>query len=171
MQFDYDNATPAYGNFSETTRSLVADFTPKDVKALFVSVMGDPCNADEKIYMRISDSSTSVTEYLQIRDLADPNRTATADVNLLNGSWQTAMIDLSSLGLVLTDIQSMTLGIGDKDNPVATGEGTVYVDDIQLRTSTCIYGAPGTDFSGDCKVDLVDFGMFAEDWLASGLWP
>ena len=171
MQFDYDNATPAYGNFSETTRSLVADFTPKDVKALFISVMGDPCNADDKVYMRISDSSTSVTEYLQVRDLGDSSHTTVADVNLQDDSWQTAMIDMSTLGLVLTDIQSMTLGIGDKDNPVATGEGTVYVDDIQLRTSTCIYGAPGTDFSGDCKVDLVDFGMFAEDWLASGLWP
>jgi len=171
MQLDYDNLTPAYGNFSETTRSLVADFTPKDVVALFVSVMGDPCNAAERIYMRISDSSTSATEYLQVRDIADPNHTATADVNLLDDSWQTAMIDLSTLGLVLTDIQSITLGVGDKDHPVATGMGTIYVDDIQLRTSTCVYAAPGADLSGDCKVDFADFGIFPDDWLNSGLWP
>jgi len=177
MQFDYDNSAESIAlqmwpePYSESTRSLVADFTPKSSAALFISVMGDPCNAADRVYVRIADGSTSVTKYLQVRDLADPNHTATNDVNLLDDSWQTAMIDLSTLGVVLTDIQSITLGVGDKDNPVATGTGTIYVDDIQLRTSTCVYGAPGADLSGDCRVDLADFGIFAGQWLDSGMWP
>ncbi|MHC4073568.1 MAG: hypothetical protein ACYTGS_16290 [Planctomycetota bacterium] len=43
------------------------------------------------------------------------------------------MIDLAAFtGVDLTNVDSITIGLGTKGNPAAGGTGTMYFDDIQL---------------------------------------
>jgi hypothetical protein len=51
------------------------------------------------------------------------------------GSWTQWNIDLqtfSDQGVNLANVNSITLGFGSRDNPVAGGSGMVYFDDIRL---------------------------------------
>ncbi|MHC4329553.1 MAG: hypothetical protein ACYSWW_15685 [Planctomycetota bacterium] len=43
------------------------------------------------------------------------------------------MIDLAAFaGVDLTNVNSITIGIGTKNSPAAGGPGTMYFDDIRL---------------------------------------
>jgi hypothetical protein len=49
--------------------------------------------------------------------------------------WNQWVIDLSSFvdqGVDLTNVSTITIGIGTKNTPAAGGAGTVYFDDITL---------------------------------------
>jgi hypothetical protein len=52
--------------------------------------------------------------------------------------WTEWSIDLQAFadqGVNLTNITSITLGLGNRANPVAGGSGMVYFDDIRLYAS------------------------------------
>jgi hypothetical protein len=52
-------------------------------------------------------------------------------------SWTEWTIDLQAFadqGVNLTNVNTITLGFGNRANPVAGGAGTVYFDDIRLYT-------------------------------------
>ncbi len=40
--------------------------------------------------------------------------------------------DLQAFGVILTNVNTITLGFGNRNNPVAGGAGMVYFDDIRL---------------------------------------
>ena len=44
--------------------------------------------------------------------------------------WAISLGEFSTAGLNLANVQSMAVGVGDRDNPQAGGTGLVYVDDI-----------------------------------------
>jgi hypothetical protein len=49
--------------------------------------------------------------------------------------WNKWVIDLAAfggLGVDLTNVNSITIGIGTKDSPAAGGTGTMHFDDIRL---------------------------------------
>jgi hypothetical protein len=51
------------------------------------------------------------------------------------GSWTQWNINLQAfadLGVNLTNVTSITLGLGNRANPVAGGSGMLYFDDIRL---------------------------------------
>ncbi|MHC4331020.1 MAG: hypothetical protein ACYSWW_23180 [Planctomycetota bacterium] len=49
------------------------------------------------------------------------------------GRWTEWVIDLAAFGVDLTNVDSITIGIGTKDSPaVDGGAGTMYFDDIRL---------------------------------------
>ncbi len=46
--------------------------------------------------------------------------------------WTQWNIDLQAFGINLTNVNTISLGLGDKNNPQAGGSGTMYFDDIRL---------------------------------------
>jgi len=47
-------------------------------------------------------------------------------------TWTEWTIDLQAFGVNLTNVNTITLGFGNRNNPVAGGAGMVYFDDIRL---------------------------------------
>ncbi len=79
-------------------------------------------NAPAPLYVAVADSAgnVAVVNY--------PDETAVA----LSG-WQQWLIPFSDLsGVNLGSVESLYIGVGDRDNPSADGTGTIFIDDIGI---------------------------------------
>lgn len=59
---------------------------------------------------------------------SDPNAVLTTDWT----KWDIPLQTFTDKGVDLSNVESMSIGFGDKDNPVAGGSGVVYFDDFRL---------------------------------------
>ncbi len=122
MPFAYDNAVGK----SEATLTLTypRDWTEEGVGVLSIWFQGDASNADEPMYV-VLNGTAGVTNDI-------PNA-AQIDV------WTEWRIDLQAFadqGINLTNVNTITLGFGNRTNPVAGGTGLVFFDDIRLYRPT-----------------------------------
>ncbi|MCP4256279.1 MAG: LamG domain-containing protein [Planctomycetes bacterium] len=118
MPYFYDNAV---GN-SEATLTLTGlrDWTKHDIELLSLWFMGSSANAPEPMYVALNGSAVVAQD--------NPNAA-------LVEQWTEWKIDLQSFadqGVNLTNVNTIAIGFGDKNNPVAGGSGTVFFDDIRL---------------------------------------
>jgi hypothetical protein len=118
MPFAYDNAVGK----SEATLTLTSnrDWTVKGVIRLAIWFRGDSANAAEPMYVVLNDSAVVTND--------------NPDAALI-GEWTEWNIDLTRFadqGLNLANVNSITLGLGNRANPVAGGSGIIYFDDIRL---------------------------------------
>ncbi|MHC4584717.1 MAG: PA14 domain-containing protein [Planctomycetota bacterium] len=115
MPLAYDNAVGK----SEATLTLTSnrDWTVKGVDTLAIWYIGDAANAAETMYV-VLNGTAMVTN-----DNPDAAQ-ATA--------WTEWTIDLQAFGVNLTNVNTITLGFGNRTNPVAGGSGMVFFDDIRL---------------------------------------
>ncbi|MHC4433213.1 MAG: hypothetical protein ACYTBS_15325, partial [Planctomycetota bacterium] len=116
MIYRYDNA----GRTSEATLTLIwpRDFTAEGVTKLSLWIRGSGANAADRVFVALSGTAVVYHD--------DPSATQ------LSG-WNEWVIDLSTFGLDLTDVDSITIGVGTKNAAVAGGgTGTLYFDDIRL---------------------------------------
>jgi len=119
MPFEYDNAAGK----SEASLAITGlkDWTRYGIEALSLWFQGSADNAAESMYVVLNDS-VAVTH-------DNPNA---AQID----AWTQWSIDLQAFadqGLNLSNINTITIGIGNRNNPVAGGSGMVFFDDIQLR--------------------------------------
>jgi hypothetical protein len=118
MPLSYDNA----GKTSEATKTFTAekDWTEEGVTKLMIWFRGASTNAADRMFVALG----SAVVY-------HPDDAATQD-----GGWNEWVIDLQEFanqGVDLTNVGSITLGIGARGAPVADGgTGTVQFDDIRL---------------------------------------
>jgi hypothetical protein len=88
-------------------------------------------------------------------------------------AWTQWNIDLKEFidqGVDLTDVNSISIGFGDKDNPQAGGSGKMYIDDIRLYQPRYVPDKVTplkADFTGDGIVDFKDLRIMFDDWLQS----
>ena len=112
----YDNA----GKTSEVTKTLTSgkDWTEQGVTKLVVWFSGDSGNAADRMYVALGNAV-----------VYHPDDAATQDTG-----WNEWVIDLTEFtGVDLTNVNTITLGFGTRNAPVATGGiGTVEFDDIRL---------------------------------------
>jgi hypothetical protein len=118
MPLSYDNA----GKTSEATRTLVSkkDWTAHGVTKLVLWFRGDSANAADRMFVALGNAI-----------VYHPDDAATGDTG-----WNEWIIDLQEFanqGANLSDVPSITIGLGTRGAPVATGgTGTVHFDDIRL---------------------------------------
>jgi len=115
MPYLYDNANKT----SEATLPLVhpRDWTEEGVTKLSLWFRGDPGNAADRMFVALGNA---VVYY------DDPAATQIT-------GWNEWVIDLTEfVGMDLTNVDIITIGIGTKDSPMAGGMGTMYFDDIRL---------------------------------------
>jgi hypothetical protein len=118
MPFAYDNTVGK----SEATLTLTSnrDWTVNGVNRLTIWFRGISENAAGPLYVALNDSAVVTHD--------------NPDAALIT-SWTAWNIDLQTfadLGVNLTNINSITLGLGNRANPVAGGTGMMYFDDIRL---------------------------------------
>ena len=118
MPMAYDNAVGK----SEATLTLSSNrnWTVNGVNRLTIWYRGGSTNAAEPMYVALNDSAV-VTN-----DNPDAAQAAT---------WTEWNVDLQAFadqGVNLTNVNSITLGLGNRNNPVAGGSGMMYFDDIRL---------------------------------------
>ena len=73
-------------------------------------------------------------------------------------------------GINLTDVNSIAIGFGDRNNPQAGGSGKMYFDDIHLYRARYVpgMGTPiAADLNNDGVVDYRDVEIIANNWLIS----
>jgi hypothetical protein len=115
MPMAYDNAVGK----SEATLTLTSnrDWTINGVNTLTIWYRGAPTNAAEPMYVVLNGTAAVNND--------NPNAAqATA--------WTEWSIDLQAFGANLANVTSITLGLGNRANPVAGGAGMLYFDDIRL---------------------------------------
>ena len=116
MPYFYDNA----GKTSEATLTLVypRDWTAEGVTKLSLWFRGSSANAADRLF--VAAGGTAVVYHDD------------ASATQLTG-WNEWAIDLSAFGVDLTNVTSITIGVGTKNAPApAGGAGTMYIDDIRL---------------------------------------
>jgi len=122
MPMAYDNVVGK----SEATLTLTSnrDWTVNGVNTLTIWFRGEAANDAEPMYVALNDIAV-VTHN-------DPDAARTA-------SWIRWNIDLQAFadqGVNLANVNTITLGLGYRNNPVAGGSGMMYYDDIRLYALT-----------------------------------
>ncbi|MBC8471656.1 MAG: LamG domain-containing protein [Planctomycetes bacterium] len=118
MPFAYDNAVGK----SEATLTLSSnrDWTVNGVNTLTIWYRGASANAAEPMYVVLNGSAVVTND--------NPDAAKA-------GSWTQWNIDLQAFadqGVNLANVTSITLGLGNRNNPVTGGSGMMYYDDIRL---------------------------------------
>jgi hypothetical protein len=161
MRYLYDNTGSPY--YSEATRIFESsmDWTANGIKALALWFHGEPDNAAERLYLRITDGNTPRGEATIVYE--DSNDLIQGPKDGWN-EWNIVLSELSS-AVDLTDINGITIGFGDGSSP--GGEGYVYFDNLLLYPPRCArgYSYGFGDISGDCSVDYKDVELMGRDWL------
>jgi len=118
MPLYYDNSV----GYSEATLTLTypRDWTENGVNRLTIWFRGDAANAAETLYVALNGSA--------VVNHDNPNA---AQIT----TWTEWTIDLQAFadkGVNLANVNTISIGLGNKNNPVAGGSGTMYFDDIRL---------------------------------------
>ncbi|OHB79218.1 MAG: hypothetical protein A2Z25_14050 [Planctomycetes bacterium RBG_16_55_9] len=86
---------------------------------------GDPANTPQRMYVALSgtNGATGVVAH---------DDTNAAQIDRWT-QWSIPLTEFSNQGVVLTRVQSVSIGFGDKNNPQPDGAGNVYFDDLRLE--------------------------------------
>jgi hypothetical protein len=116
MPFWYDNSILRY---SEATLTLTypRDWTENGITTLSIWFRGDSANAAETLFVVLNGNAV-VTN-----DNPDAAQVTT---------WTQWIINLQTFGMNLVNVNTIGLGLGDRNNPQAGGSGVMYFDDIRL---------------------------------------
>ena len=115
MPVSHDNA----GKTSEVTRTLdfPTDWTANGVTKLSLWFQGAAGNAADRMFVALGNAI-----------VYHPDDAATQGTG-----WNQWVIDLAEFaGVDLTNVNTITIGIGTQNSPAAGGTGTMYFDDIRL---------------------------------------
>jgi len=119
MPVFYDNSVLKYSEV-EMTLTYPRDWTEKGVNTLTIWFRGIPDNAAETLYVALNGNAIVTND--------NPNA---AQVD----TWTQWNIDLQAFadqGVNLSNVNSITLGLGNRNNLQPGGSGTMYFDDIRL---------------------------------------
>ncbi len=118
MPLYYDNSV---GN-SEATHTLEypRDWTEKGVDTLTLWFRGKIFNSPEQMYVVLNGSAVVYHD--------NPDAVMTIDWM----EWNIKLQEFANQGVNLTDVNTIGIGLGNRNNPVAGGSGTMYFDDIRL---------------------------------------
>jgi len=119
MPVFYDNNQQGKFKYSEVEKTLSSrrDWTEEGVGVLTIWFRGISDNAAETLYVALNGSAVVSHD--------NPNA---AQID----KWSQWEIDLQAFGINLANVNTMALGLGDRNNPQAGGSGTMYFDDIRL---------------------------------------
>jgi hypothetical protein len=120
MPVFYDNSTASISEVTRSFSSPLSDWARDNVVTLTLFYHGDPDNAAEPMFVLV-DGAVVVND--------DANAALAEDWT----QWDIPLQSLADQGVNLNSVGSMTIGFGNKANPVAGGgDGHVFFDNIRL---------------------------------------
>ncbi len=122
MPIYFDNNQQGKLKYSEVEKTLssVRDWTREGVGVLTIWFRGNAANAAETLYVALNGNA-----------IVNNNDPAAAQLE----TWTQWNIDLqlfADQGVNLANVNTIAIGLGNKNNPLAGGSGTIYIDDIRL---------------------------------------
>jgi len=153
----YDNST---AGLSEVTRTLNADWIQDDVITLTLFYKGNLANVAETMYIALDGNAVVTND--------NPNAARISDWT----QWDILLQEFADLGVNLANVNSMSIGFGNKANPIAGGSGRVFIDDIRLYRSLPVEHEPlpePVDPGTDNLVASYSFENDAQDGSGNGL--
>jgi len=127
MPLSYDNNKQGYSKYSEAelTLSHPRDWTEKEHSVFSLWFHGDSSNAPERMYVAIS-NSTGVPAVVYHEDTSAAKKATWTE-------WIIPLQTFADQGIILTDVDSIAIGLGTRGNlTVPGGSGKIYIDDIRL---------------------------------------
>jgi len=119
MPLEYANDTaPFYSEAEYDLGSL--DLTANGADTLRLFVAGQADNGVERLYVALEDTSGNVAVVIH----PDENIVAAPDWS----EWAISYNDLAAVNL--GRVATLTIGVGDRDNPSAGGSGLIFIDDV-----------------------------------------
>ena len=130
MPMWYDNNKEGYLKYSEVELTLdyPRDWTVKDVNTLTLYFRGGSQNAAEQMYIALNGSAVVAHD--------DPGA---SQISIWTG-WNIELQAFADQGVNLANVNTISIGLGDKTNPQAGGSGKMYFDDIRLGTAAAPTG-------------------------------
>ncbi len=118
MPLFYDNNF----KYSEATMTLVSvrDWTQEGVEVLLLWFYGDASNAAEPMYVALNGSAVVYHDNPDAAQIANWTQ------------WPIDLQEFVTQGVNLANVNTITIGFGDKNNLQAGGSGMVFFDDIRL---------------------------------------
>jgi hypothetical protein len=118
MPLYYDNSV----GYSEATLTLTypRDWTENGVNTLTIWFHGDLANAAETLYVALNGNAVVNNDNPNAAQIDDWTR------------WNIDLQAFSDQGVNLANVNTISLGLGNRNNPLAGGSGTMYFDDIRL---------------------------------------
>jgi hypothetical protein len=118
MPLFYDNSV----GYSEATLTLTypRDWTENGVSTLTIWFRGNSDNAAETLCVALNGSA--------VVNHDNPNA---AQINKWT-QWNIDLQDFADKSVNLANVNTIALGLGNRNNPLAGGSGTMYFDDIRL---------------------------------------
>ena len=115
------------GKYAEATLTLDSprDWTASDVKMLTIWFHGDYVNDPATIYVAIANITGAPA-------VVTHDDSAATQIHAWT-RWDIPLQEFADKGINLTDVNTITIGIGDKTNPPG-GAGKMYFDDIGLHS-------------------------------------
>jgi len=126
---EYDNST---ARLSEVTRAINADWTQHDLLTLTLFYKGSLSNDPVPMYIALDGAAIAHV---------NPQAARAAGWN----QWDILLQDFADLGVNLANVGSLTIGFGNKANPVVGGSGHVLVDDIRVSRSLPVQPETGAE--------------------------
>jgi hypothetical protein len=124
----YDNNKQGFASYSEVELTLTAprDWTEQGVTELSLWFHGDSANDAELLYVAISNSDGAPAVVTQ-------DNPAAAQINTWT-QWVIPLQAFADQGIVLTNVNRITIGLGTKGNmTIPGGSGKMYFDDLRLN--------------------------------------
>ncbi|HLB74668.1 MAG TPA: LamG domain-containing protein [Sedimentisphaerales bacterium] len=187
MKYDYDNDGTVYSPcsmgqegghllYSKVEAQIAGlpseigtNWTIQGVKALSLQFYGRQLNGVEPMWVQLKDATKGYGSKVTYGDYQDEDPNAVTDE-----SWHEWFIDMADFDVDLSNLVSISIGIGNEDGSGAHGNGIVYFDDFRLYAPRCMpsrhtaemakvdfapVGAP------DCVVNYKELDVMADDWL------
>jgi hypothetical protein len=127
MPYSYDNNKQGFLKYSEATLSFdyPRNWTEGGAEVLSLWFYGNPANFPAPMYVAVADANGPTEEVVYHEN----------PYAALTGTWTEWIIDLQDFadqGVDLTDISSISIGFGHRNNPQPAGSGRIFFDDIRL---------------------------------------
>ena len=120
MPLEYDNAVSPFYSEASRTWASAQDWTAGGATALRLYFQGVAENTAEILYVAVEDSAGQVA----VVSYSDTEA-------VLATTWQPWTVPFSELtGVNLAQVKTVSIGLGDRDNPAAGGAGLIYIDDV-----------------------------------------
>ena len=124
MPLLYTNEAGVTNSEAALTLTALRDWTQAGIGELSLWFRGSTGNAADPLYVAVSNAAgaPAVVAY------DDP---AAATIGLWS-KWQMSLQAFADLGIDLTNVDKLAIGLGSKGGAATGGTGTMYIDDIRL---------------------------------------